>query len=190
MMQNPVETHDPGETMPVRFMAAAVVLALTPAIPEAQQRVEQLLRPGSRVEYVLPQSSTPFRGTLQQVDSGTLVVRPDGIDMLLPLGLDTLRSLKVASGRRNRAHAALRGAGRGFRTGAVIGLVVTGLVVLMEGDSCDGCTLSGGVTAAMLSVVGTIGLGVVGGVAGAISPGENWHDVPLPARGSPPDIVR
>jgi hypothetical protein len=97
--------------------------------------------------------------------------------MLLPLGLDTLKSLKVSSGRRNRALAALGGAGRGFRTGAVIGLVVTGLVLLFEGDGCDGCVFTAGTAAGVLTVMGTIGLTVVGGVAGAVSPGEIWHDV-------------
>jgi hypothetical protein len=154
---------------------------LTPALAQSQQRVEQLLRPGSRVEYVLLESPTPFRGTLQEVDTGTVVVRPDGIGMLLPLGLDTLRSLKVSSGRRNRARAALGGAGRGLRTGAAIGLVATSLALLFDGDSCDGC-MSAGMVTAVLSVMGTIGLTVAGGVVGAISPGESWHDVPLPAR--------
>ena len=111
-------------TMPGRFIIAAVMSVVAPGLVQAQQRVEQWLRPGAQV-----------------------------------------------------ALAALGGAGRGFRTGAVIGLVVTGLVLLFEGDSCDGCVFTAGMAAGVLSVMGTLGLTVVGGVAGAVSPGEIWHDV-------------
>jgi hypothetical protein len=148
-----------------RLIIAAALSALTPALMQGQPSVEQLLRPGSRVEYVLRESSIAFRGTLQQVDTGSILVLSDGIDAPIQLGLDTLGALKVSPGRYSRLHGALHGLAKGLSVGIVIAFVPLGPVPALA--------------------VTTVGI-----VMGAVSPGEIWHDVPLPGRRPPPGVER
>lgn len=148
-----------------------------------QARIESVLRPGVRVRYLVPQASRPFTGLVEHVDTVGIVVRPDGYDMPIRLGLDSLRSLAVFGGLRSQEDGAARGAIAGFQIGLLLGVVATTAVWLSPADErCRDCWVSATAAMAAVSVVGTLGLGLLGGLLGAASPGEVWHDIPLRER--------
>jgi hypothetical protein len=99
-----------------RDLSFAILVGVIPA--HAQARPESLLRPGVRVRYVIPHASEAFTGLLEQTNAASIVVRPDGLETSLRLGLDSLQSLEVFGGLRSAAD----GTGRGARAGFLIGL--------------------------------------------------------------------
>jgi hypothetical protein len=161
-----------------RALSFAILGGVIPA--HAQARPESLLRPGVRVRYLVPHASQPFTGLLEQADAATIVVRPDGLETSLRLGLDSLQSLAVFSGLRSAADGTGRGARAGFLIGLAAGAVVTTAVWLSPADErCSDCWGSPTAVAAVATVLGSLALGLVGGLLGAAAPGEIWHDVPL-----------
>lgn len=162
------------------FMA---ILATTPATSAwAQARVESVLQPGARVRYILPEAPSPFTGVIGRVDAAGILVHPDRYDGSIHLGFDSLQSLAVAHSRSAVAGAA-RGALTGIKIGAVLGIGLTTLVWLStSGDCCQDSWISATQFVAVLSTMGTLGLGAIGGVLGAVSPGVVWREVSLPER--------
>jgi len=141
-----------------------------------------VLRIGSRVRYHVPDGSRPFTGLVQEVDTAGFVVRPDGTDLLVRLGLDTLRSLAVFQGVRSSADGARRGAVTGLMVGLLVGAAATTLVWLSSADErCNDCWVSATGVTMVLSAFGTFGLTLLGGVFGASAPGEIWNDIPVGA---------
>jgi hypothetical protein len=163
----------------ILLLASLTVFAgVAPA--SAQARVESVLQPGVRVRYLVPRAPRPFTGLVQQVDTLEIVVRPDGHDQSISLGLDSLRSLAVFGGVRSSEDGARDGAVAGFQIGALLGAVVTAAVWLSPADErCTDCWVSSTAAAAVASALGTLVLGLLGGLLGAVSPGEMWHDIPL-----------
>jgi len=158
-------------------LVSIAVLAGAAGMPaQGQGRIERVLRPGVRVRYLVPEASRPFTGVVEQVDTVGMLVRPDGYHLSIRLGLDSLRSLAVFSGLRSKAAGAGRGAVAGFQLGFVLGVAVTTAVWLSPADE------RWVPFTAARSMVGILGFGLLGGLQGAASPGEVWHDVPLPER--------
>jgi hypothetical protein len=165
------------------WLTFLAVLAATPATSAwAQARVESVLRPGARVRYLLPQAPSPFTGVINRVDAAGILVHPDSYDGSIHLGFDSLQSLAVARSRSAVAGAA-RGAFTGIKIGALLGIGLTTLAWLStSGDCCQDSWLSVTQFVGVLSTMGTLGLGAIGGVWGAVLPGVVWHEVPLPER--------
>jgi hypothetical protein len=163
-------------SLPFLILSAVVPASLV----HAQARIQNVLQTGSRVRYEIPRASRPFTGIVEQLDSAGFSVRPDGLQMPIHLGLDSLRSLAVFDSVRSVTDGAARGALAGLRLGLILGAVITTAVWLSPADErCDACFISATVAAAQLSIVGTLGFGLLGGLIGAASPGEIWHDIPL-----------
>lgn len=162
-------------------VTSIVALAIWPATSaHAQGRVESVLKPGTRVRYLVPHASRPFTGLVEQVDTASILVRPDGYQGSISLGLDSLRSLAVSGGLRSVEDGTARGAVGGFKLGLILGVVATTVAWLSPADErCNDCWVSATVVAAAGSVLGTLALGLLGGLLGATSPGEVWHDIPL-----------
>ena len=163
---------------PVLFLILTVVVPA--ASMEAQARLQNVLQSCSRVRYEIPRASRPFTGMVEAADSIGLTVRLDGLPTSIHLGLDSLRSLARSGGMRSPGDGAAKGAGAGLRIGLVLGALITTAVWLSPADErYDDCFISATAAMAQLSVLGTLGLGLVGGLIGAASPGEIWHDIPL-----------
>ena len=161
-------------------------IASLASLAPAQQRPEPLLRPGVRVRYELPRASRAFNGMIEEVDTLRIVVRPEGSDLRIQLGLDSLRSLAVFQGTRSSTDGAGRGAWAGLQIGLLVGTVATTAVWLSSADErCGECFISATAATAVLSVLGTLGLALLGGALGASAPGELWTEVPLRASGRP-----
>jgi hypothetical protein len=108
---------------------------------------------------------------------------PETLTLSLPSGAtreiawSKVKTMQVSGGRRSAGNGFLRGAGAGLASGALVG-VMTGFVA---GDdaACSECwfRLSAGekatAGAVLLGGAGTI----VGGVFGAVAPGERWQTV-------------
>jgi hypothetical protein len=159
-----------------------VALAGLPLLAGGQARSESLIRPGARVRYHVPHGQRPFTGLVEQVETAGFTVRPDGTELLVRLGLDTLRSLAVFEGVRSSADGARRGASAGLQIGLLTGAVATSLVWLSSADErCNDCWVSPTASTAVLGVIGTLGLTLLGGALGASAPGEIWHSIPVGA---------
>src|SRR5687767_9478091 len=165
----------------VVIMSIAALLGL-PLPAEGQAPPESLLRVGARVRYRVPDGSRPYTGLVQQVDTGGFAVRPDDTELLVRLGLDTLRSLAVFQRVRSHADGARRGAATGLTFGLLAGAAATTLVWLSSADErCSDCWVSATGVTVVLSAFGTVGLTLLGGVFGASAPGEIWNDIPVGA---------
>jgi hypothetical protein len=176
-------------------LAVAVALLSLVAVPaSAQARPESLLRPGQRVRYGVPGALEAFKGVVDKADTLGFSVRPDGTDLLVRLGFDSLQSLAVFEGLRSPADGALRGAGSGLRLGLMLGTAVTAAVWLSSADErCDACFFPPSIAVAQLSVLGTLVLTLLGGALGASAPGERWTEIPLgtdPRYRQPPRMRR
>ena len=157
---------------------AAVVTLPTPAYGQA--RAESVLHAGSRVRYAIPRAPRRFTGIVERVDTSGFLVRPDNYDGSIHLGFDSLAALSVLVGVRSSQQGAARGAVAGLTAGALIGTLATAAVWLSDADErCQDCWVSATGLAVGLSVVGTLGLGLIGGILGAASPGDVWHDILL-----------
>lgn len=166
----------------MRFrVSISFFLAVTSAISaQGQARIESVLQPGARVRYLVPHAPRSFTGVVERVETASILVRPDGLDVSIHLGMDSLRSLAVYGGVRSAGDGAGRGFVAGLTIGAVIGSVATTAVWLSSADErCQDCWVSSTGAVAVLSVLGSLGLGLLGGVLGGAAPGELWHDVPL-----------
>jgi hypothetical protein len=161
-------------------LSIAALLGL-PLPAKGQARPESLLRIGARVRYHVPDGSRHFTGRVQQVDTAGFAVRPDGTELLVRLGLDTLRSLAVFQRVRSRADGARRGATTGLTVGLLTGAAATTLVWLSSADERCDCLVSATGVTVLLSAFGTVGLTLLGGVFGASAPGEIWNDIPVGA---------
>jgi hypothetical protein len=167
----------------VRFlfvMSIAALVAIPATTAQGQERIESVLQPGVRVRYSFLRVPTSFTGVISRADATGILVRPDGYDGLIHLGLDSLRALAVYGGVRSAGDGAARGTVAGFRIGAVIGLVATAAVWLSSADErCQDCWISSTAAVAVLSALGTLGSALLGGLLGAVSPGDVWHEIPL-----------
>jgi hypothetical protein len=124
-----------------------------------------------------------FTGRLLTADQGTLTVRLDGRQDVVTLPPGSLARVEVSRGHESRGTSAAKSAGLGLLTGAVIG----GLVGLAWGDpTCQSAPdqllsclrFSRGEKAGMGAAgLGALGL-VIGGLAGAANPGEDWRAAP------------
>lgn len=156
------------------------------SLAPAQRRAEALLKPGVRVRYELPRASHAFSGRVEEVDTLRIVVRPEGTDLRIQLGLDSLRSLAVLEGIRSGADGAWRGMKAGFQIGILVGAVATTAVWLSPADErCDDCYFSVTAATGVISVLGTLGLSLLGAALGASAPGEVWTPVPIHTAGRP-----
>ena len=169
-----------------RWVLVLIGMAGFSSLAPAQRRAEALLKPGVRVRYELPRASHAFRGMVEEVDTLRIVVRPEGTDLRIQLGLDSLRSLAVFEGIRSGADGAWRGMKAGFQIGILVGAVVTTAVWLSPADErCDDCYFSVTAAAGVISVLGTLGLSLLGAALGASAPGEMWTAVPIHTAGRP-----
>ena len=175
----------PGSSSLFRLASLSITtlllwVAITPFSVQAQGRIENVLQPGARVRYKIPRASRPFTGIVERIDSAGLLVRPDGITTSIHLGADSLRSLALSAGVRSPSDGAVRGAWAGLRIGFVLGVLITTAVWLSPADErCDDCFIGATVAVAQVSMVGAFGLGLLGGLIGAASPGEMWLDIPI-----------
>jgi hypothetical protein len=159
-----------------------IVLALPASSVLGQAHVKSALQPGARVRYLLPQAPSSFTGVIDRADTAGILVSPDNFDGLIHLGFDSLQSLAVA-GSRSIGSGAVRGVVGGLKVGALFGIGLTTLAWLTtSGDCCQDSRISTTAFVGVLSTLGTIGLGVIGGVLGAASPGVVWHEIPLRER--------
>jgi hypothetical protein len=178
--QNSIRYAAVYSTMRFRFLLSVSVLVADVLPAHGQARVESLLQQGARVRYLLPHTSSSFTGVVEQTDSVGMVVRPDGLDASIRLGLDSLRALAVFGGRRSTANGAARGTGAGFLIGLGLGaLITTGVWLSPADERCQDCWVSATAASAVVSLLGALVLGVFGGLLGSAAPGEIWHDIPL-----------
>jgi hypothetical protein len=169
----------------MRSAAGVALLSLIAVSAAAQARPESLLQPGQRVRYGIPRASSDFTGVVAHVDTLGFSVRPEGTDLLVRLGFDSLQSLAVFDGLRSPAEGARRGAGSGLRLGLMVGAVLTTAVWLSSADErCDACFFPPTIAMAQLSVLGTLVLSLLGGALGASAPGERWTEIPLRTSGT------
>ena len=167
--------------MRMNLMLVISGLAGLASLASGQQRPEPVLKPGARIRYELPRSSHRFRGVIETIDTVRIVVRPEGSDLHIQLGLDSLRSLSILEGVRSSADGARRGAWAGLQIGVLVGTVATTAVWLSSADErCDDCFISATAATIGLSVTGTLGLSLLGAALGASAPGEVWTEIPLP----------
>lgn len=157
----------------------------------AQPTAEPALSPGARVRVTVGVpvaerhlgafSSRPVRrlvGTLEAVRADTLVLREKTLQ-LVPV--DSVRLLEVSRGRHREIWT---GAAIGFAIGAVAG----GLSGALLSSSCESSEC---VDPGEFIVGSTLGLGVAGGLIGAVvgaaTETDTWEEVPLDRlRGVPP----
>ncbi|HEU4628971.1 MAG TPA: hypothetical protein VFS08_04475 [Gemmatimonadaceae bacterium] len=161
--------------------AAALAIMLVPAAPPlgAQSPAASPLLPDSGTRVRIDAAGrVRVVGTLVRRDSAAFVVRKDD-GALLTVPTDVARALWVSRGRTDRTERALRGAGVGFLTGAVL----AGAAVLVLADDlasdCDGCIMGAPVVG--LGIAGVlVTTTAIGGVLGAAGAGERWQRVPWP----------
>lgn len=160
-----------------RPLRAALALAALPlaALP---LRAQLALEPGERVRVVAP----ALRGTFYVVATtrDSLVVQQDPTAPAHRLAVAEVERLHVDRGRRST----LGGFGRGFAIGGGIGAALGVVSGLASGDdepggwfhmSAEDKALGGGL------LLGAGG-GLVGGLIGALAPGERWERVPTGPR--------
>ncbi len=162
--------------MRIRTVALAFSLLLASALLLPATAAAQEASVGDRVRVLSPTARGAFVLRGVRGDSLELGALADSSTFLVPLS--TIERLDV---RRPRARG--RGAVRGFGIGLVIG-AVTGLAIgLAEGDDEEGFIVFTAEEKALLAGIGLGGLGgAAGAVVGAIAPGSRWERVSASAR--------
>jgi hypothetical protein len=156
-----------------RFAIMLVLLLIT-----AESAAAQPVRSGDQVR--LRGAGVQGQFTVEGTTSDMLMVRDTaGVQSSIPL--ESLQKLKVLRGRRSGGRGFLRGAGFGLGVGAVTG----GIIGFASGSDAPGIlSFTASEKAAMMGIVLGGGGVVVGGLVGALAPGDDWERIQLgPSRG-------
>ena len=149
---------------------------------------EAPVAPGEHVR-VWPQTDArgrpvgiPIQGRLTTWTADSLVLDDNNRPWTLPLG--SVSRLDVSRGRASRGRGAMRGILYGVGPGILLGALL-GYGSYQEPSCPSGslCIDFGPEVAAFGGAVLGAGAGALfGGILGALSPGERWERIPLPAR--------
>lgn len=139
----------------------------------AQQVAPAAVAVGDRVRFQI-QGETKAK-TARVLDATDDRLRVEFLDEqgVGDLRLRDLRSLDRSTGRKST----LSSATRGTLWGAVAGGVVTALYVAAGSASCRGDCEGQALGAALAGTIFTTSGAIIGGLAGAASPGERWQPV-------------
>jgi hypothetical protein len=150
-----------------RLIAVAVLAAATPALAEVQPAAP--VGPRVRARFLgVDGSRTSLTGRVLAADRDSMTILPaQGDAVVVPLG--RIDRFDRSGGRRSRGHGLLRGAGLGLATGTVSGTLIGVASTTSEKRSSETGenALYGGVA---FGVFGAF----LGGIVGALAPGEQW----------------
>ncbi len=167
----------------VRYVALAAFITCTSSIAAFAQ-VNHMVNAGDRVRVSSASASGVF--TVTAVEPGLLVVGRADSEGEYRVPQESIRKLSVSAGERSTGRGALRGAGFGLAIGGVGGAIAgfaegsdppcdTGFrfdVVFCETVRTSGAQKAG-IGAVLFGAAGAL----VGGVFGALRPGERWNHV-------------
>lgn len=168
----------------MRGQACAVVLflALGPATAAAQSRP---VASGDRIRVWTEDAantqlrSKPVRGELTFWTADTIRILADRTLSDRAIALTSVTRVDVSAGRASRGRSAVRAGGIGLLLGGLTGTVIG----YASGDDPPGWFSSSAEEKAAIFGILLGGTStIVGGVIGAIRPGERWERVPLPSR--------
>ena len=172
----------------LRRLFPVLALSLSLAAPlAAQEEAPVLVEVDSLARVRVTQRATEthsperFTGALVAAGRDSLVIGPDRMAGTLVLPVSAVERLEVSRGRRGVGRSALRGAKYGFLGGLAVSALFFVAVAVDDGD-CGDCFISAEAAAAIGSVMVTSTATLVGGVVGALSPGERWVRVTVPVR--------
>ena len=149
----------------------ALVLALPIRAPAAQN--SPTLARGARVRVTTPDARGWVVGTLESVDSTSIVLRREnGEAAVLPRGRTTQVDVSAGPGSCSPGHRA-----RCVLVGFLIGAGVTAAVAELSWQNSTS-EAPEGVAVLMLAVPGAL----VGTIVGALRGGEHWNSIELPVR--------
>lgn len=165
----------------MRIMAiAASLLVLVPACLNAQLRT--VPEDGSRLRLKVSGKSGAY--LLARIGADTLYVNREKDDAFMTIAFEGVEKAEVRV-PRSRGWGALRGVLIGGAVGGAVGMIV-GIAKWDEADVecgpfdplCD-ATTGTAQTIGYMTIFGVAGMGL-GGIVGAVAPGERWERFELP----------
>jgi hypothetical protein len=161
-----------------RIASLVVALVLTASVDLFAQQ-EPPVTPGDRVR-VSWLGDAPLVSTVLALRADTLVLDVEGRVAPLELPLALVKKVEVRRGQKSNA-------GRGARTGGLLGAMFGLLVGVVawtgcdsddSSDSCESAVEGIGVVAIGVGIFGGVGAGV-GAIIGALSTSDRWEEVPM-----------